>query len=55
MRGTESLQIVTSISSSFFTKKHPKNGTNKLSIWKKPIGKQDVNLSFFGKKNRFSP
>lgn len=28
----ESLHIITSISSSFFTKKRPKNGTDKLSI-----------------------
>lgn len=55
MRGTESLHIVTSISSSFFTKKCPKNGTNKLPIYKKSLGKQDVNLRFFSKKNRFTP
>ena len=51
----ESLHIITSISSSFFTKKCPKNGTNKLLIEKKSIDKQDVKLRFFSKKNRFSP
>lgn len=51
----ETLHIIISIPSSFFTKKCPKNGTDKLSIYKKSLGKQDVNLRFFGKKNRFTP